>query len=125
VAAPFPDDCTLSADSIEFDEDSFIHRYLSKNSSLGGKGRFMEGLGVVRSRMNGDRRLFIGGHDFVAALSWYLRNTVSKSSLIYRPEFLQHLLLAYIEPSRISAQPFFRELAARVAGSESAPAHKS
>jgi len=110
----FSDSCILTGASVQFDEDDFIHRYLGKNARLGEKARFMKELMVVRSRMRGDRRLFIRGHDFVAALSWYLRNSTSKSSSLYRPETLQQLLLAYVDPSHISNQQFFRELVARV-----------
>ncbi len=110
----FSDSCILTGTSVQFDENDFIHRYLGKNARLKEKARFIEELGVVTSRMSGDRRLFIRGHDFVTALSWYLRNSVSKSSPLYRPETLHQLLLAYIDPSRISNQQFFRELVARM-----------
>jgi hypothetical protein len=120
----FPDSCTLREGSIEFDEDDFINRYLNKNARLGEKGRFMRELEIVRSKMRGDRRLFIRGHDFVAALAWYLRKSSSKSSSLHRPEVLQELLLAYIDPSRILTQRFFCDLVARVGNSVALPAEQ-
>jgi hypothetical protein len=116
----FPDSCTLTSKSVEFDESDFIDRYLSKNARLKEKENFLRELKILTSKMSGDRRQFIRGHDFVAALSWYLRKSTSKSSVLHRPEVLMELLIANIEPSRVSTEQFFRQLVARVSGSDCA-----
>ncbi|HKV05937.1 MAG TPA: hypothetical protein VJO53_12645 [Candidatus Acidoferrales bacterium] len=110
----FSDSCTLTENSVEFDQNGFIERYLNKNGLLKHKDGFLRALEEIRSRMEGDPRLFIRGHDFVHCLSWYLRAHASKSSPLHRPEILGELLLAYLEPSLLSATRFFRKLAERI-----------
>lgn len=110
----FADSCRLSADSIQFDEDDFITRYLSKNAQLKNKAAFLKKLQEIAHRTEGDRRLFIRGHDFSSVLAWYLRQHASKTSPFFQAEVLGQFLLAMIDHSRLANSDFFKLLAARV-----------
>jgi hypothetical protein len=61
--------------------------------------------------MKGDRRLFVRGHDFIVALSWYLREHGSKSSNLYRTEVLTQLVFAYVQ---FPSTEFFHDLLDRL-----------
>ena len=106
--------CTLNEESIEFDEEDFIHRYLSKNSRVSQRDKFDAELGRLKSQVSGEVRLFIRGHDFIQALSWYLRERASKTSALYRPEVLEQLVLAHLDYDRLANQQFFVGLVNRV-----------
>jgi hypothetical protein len=75
--------------------ENFIKRYLGKNSRVSDVGTFKSRLEELSVKAISDARLFVRGHDFVHALSWYLRECASASSPLYRPEVLGQLLLAY------------------------------
>jgi hypothetical protein len=124
----FADSCTLKNDLIEFDEGDFITRYLSKNSQLKAKATFIRELAEIASRTNGDRRLFIRGHDFFSVLAWYLRQFASKTSPFFQSEVLGQFLLAMVDHSSLVNYKFFQLLASRIAPlrqeADSSPDHK-
>lgn len=98
----FDGSCKLKNDSIEFDEEDFISRYLNKNNLLSERDKFTTKLAELTSKATGDVRLFVRGHDFVHVLSWYLREHGGKSSPLHRPEVLEQLVLAHIDTSEMA-----------------------
>jgi hypothetical protein len=109
----FDNSCTLKNGEIRFDEEDFIKRYLNKNALLSQKDGFIKILAELTAKAKGDVRLFVRGHDFVHVLSWYLREQVSKSSPLYKPEVLEQLVLAHIDPVELAGEKFFGDLAQR------------
>ena len=112
----FEKSCTSTDDSIQFNEDDFITRYLGKNAKLKAKPQFVQRLGEISSKMQGDRRMFIRGHDLSIVLAWYLREHCSKTSSFFQPQVLEKFLLAMIDHAQLHNSQFFRALLARVQG---------
>jgi len=110
----FEDSCTITDDSIHFDEEDFVTRYLGKNAKLNIKPLFLEKLAEIRTKIHGDRRAFIRGHDFSSVLAWYLREHTSKTSPFLRPQVLERFLVALIDHAHLQNCWFFRELLTRV-----------
>jgi hypothetical protein len=110
----FHDSCVLKNGSIQFDQENFIDRYLSKNASLSKKEQFTSEVARLSSEIKGEPRLFIRGHDFVEVLSWYLREHSSRTSLNYRPEVLGQLLLAHVNHSTLATTVVFQNLLKRI-----------
>jgi hypothetical protein len=110
----FEKSCTTVGDSIEFDEDDFITRYLGKNAQLKAKPQFVQKLSEISLKMDGDSRMFIRGHDLSLVLAWYLREHCSKTSPFFQPQVLEKFLLAMIDHAQLHNSQFFRTLLARV-----------
>lgn len=110
----FHESCTITEKKIAFDEEDFIRRYLGKNAKLDDMAKFRDEITVLERLMEGDRRLFIRGHDFVDALSWYLREHASKSSPLHRREIVDVLVLTHIDRHKLQKSGFFKKLISRL-----------
>jgi hypothetical protein len=110
----FEKSCTTIGDSIEFDEDDFITRYLGKNAQLKAKPQFVQKLSEISLKMDGDRRMYIRGHDLSVVLAWYLREQCSKTSPFFQPQVLEKFLLAMVDHAQLHNSQFFQALLARV-----------
>ncbi len=111
----FGDSCSFVGNTIQFDEDDFITRYLNKNAEMGKNALFRKTLVSLKTKVGTERRLFIRGHDFIYVLSWYLRKSTSKNSILHKPEVLQKLLMAYIDQAALIAGSFSKDLRRRYA----------
>lgn len=69
-----PDRCmALNGGSIEFAFDEYINRVLMKNGRMKVRKEFDESFSKWRSRLIGDPRNFIRGHDLMDSLAWSIR----------------------------------------------------
>jgi len=107
--------------TLQFDEAEFITRYLSKNSKLPDKSRFLEKLAELRSISSNylpDCRCKIRGHDFIEVLSWYLEKSVNKfKGKVIQPvdsKAIGGSLLGCVELEQLKQEQLFKQLLARV-----------
>ena len=110
----FTDDCTITGDAVELELESFLTRYLNTKGMLARRQQFRAAYDLLRAGLQRDPRLSINGHDFVTLLAWYLRKHCKKANPLIDPKVLQQLLFAYVDPIRVSGEPFFRALVLRV-----------
>jgi len=64
--------CALNRGELEFDLDDYLSRYLGANKKLKQKSEIVEQIRLWQSRLDGDIRNYINGHDFVGLMNWYV-----------------------------------------------------
>lgn len=72
----FVSDCSLEKESqtIKFDVDHFVDRFLSKNTRLKQKDEFLAAYEAAKHKsLNNNRLAKIRGHDLIELLTWFLR----------------------------------------------------
>lgn len=111
---PFKNTCTRNGSRIMFAQDEFIRRYLMKSGKSRERDRFRSAAERNRSRLMGDKRHHINGHDFIMLLSWYLRPMVGDRRLLAPERTLERTLFACLELADLDEQKMFRDVLARV-----------
>lgn len=61
---------SIENSKIIFDNDGYINRLLSKNKKLKEKELFVQTANNLKTKLKGDHRNYVRGHDFVELLAW-------------------------------------------------------
>lgn len=105
--------------TIQFDEEEFINRYLNSNNKWSDKSRFLEKLEELRLSSSSllDRRYKIRGHDFIEVLHWYIKRSlkIDKGNVIEaESKAIGGSLLGCVELERLKQEKLFKQLLARM-----------
>ena len=70
--------CQVKKNTVVFDSEIFIQKYLNKKSKMSEKGLFISKLEELRVKKLKDKRYQIHGHDFTELLCWYIKPYLRK-----------------------------------------------
>src|SRR5262249_17180380 len=104
----------LKRDSVEFNSDEFVRKYLNKNAKLQRLADFNKQFTEFRAAIaNTDPRHCINGHDFVAMLAKYVSKAVRNKNLA-DPDAVERQLAAHLDYEALANEPLFQAIIARV-----------
>ena len=107
--------CKLTGAEIELQSETFIYKYLNKNSKLSQKQLFTDKLQELRTNKIAERRCKIRGHDFIELLCWYIKHYLAKNKRqFYDPEIVAVNLLMCIDAEHLGQETMFQRLLARL-----------
>lgn len=106
--------CKLVGNRIDFNETDYIHKYLSKGARLKEHARFTETVEMYRTRVVGDPRTHIHGHDFIDLLILYVTG-IKKPKRAYQHDLFARSLFGTLELRYVESEPLFVELKSRFA----------
>jgi hypothetical protein len=107
--------CRLRDGEVVFDAKDFINRYLNKNGKQSKQKEFLAAVDSCRSKLSGNPRYQMNGHDYIDLLSWYLaKHRVDKK--LCASEIIERNLFACVEYEQLSNESLFKQLLARPGG---------
>jgi hypothetical protein len=112
VNLPFQGFCRLTGSTIEFDQETYIDRYLNKNARQAEKDEFLALVQSLRERLPGEVRQSIHGHDFIDLMLWYV-SAVRRPRRAYDPGLFERGIHACIELGQLRENYLFSELLRR------------
>jgi hypothetical protein len=112
VNLPFQGFCRLTDSTIEFDQETYIDRYLNKNARKAEKDEFLALVQSLRERLPGEVRQSIHGHDFIDLMLWYV-SAVRRPRRAYDSGLFERGLHTCIELGQLRENHLFAELLRR------------
>jgi hypothetical protein len=108
------DQCKLKRNSVEFNSEEFVRKYLNKSAQLPRLADFTKQLVEFRAAIaDMDARHCINGHDFVGMLAKYVSRAVKNKSLA-DPDVVERQLAAHLDYEALAKEPLFQAIIARV-----------
>lgn len=107
--------CQVKKNQVIFDSETFIQKYLNKNSRMSEKSLFITTLEELRTKKLKDIRYQIHGHDFIELLCWFIRPYLRKEiRASYNSEILAGSLLGCVDANYLVQETLFKKLLARM-----------
>lgn len=102
--------------TIDFNVDSFVRDYLTKNNMYSEQKRFWKRFKELKEHVSGDCRKFINRDDYVELLGHYLYKVKQKGLKMWKenPENLSKVLLGYLEVNNLCKEQLFAAVISRV-----------
>lgn len=107
--------CSIRGTAIEFQTESFITKYLNKNSQYSSQQIFIAKLQELKTNTITEQRCKIRGHDFIDVLCWYIKNKLAKNRKIFHdPKNVAVNLLLCVESEELAKEHLFQRLLERL-----------
>ena len=107
--------CQVKKNQVIFDSETFIQKYLNKNSKMSEKLLFVNKLKELRTKKLQDMRYQIHGHDFIELLCWFIRPYLRKEiRTSYNSEILAGSLLGCVDADYLAQETLFQKLLTRM-----------
>jgi hypothetical protein len=98
---------------IVFDDREFLERYLNTKGRRAQEAQFRAKMDELRARFREDPRFNIRGHDFIEALTWYLRKQSARSCRHLTSKVTHHVLFAELGLAELLKEQLFQSLLRR------------
>lgn len=99
--------------SLDLKHDSFITRLLNKNCRLKERNKFEKYVENIRNCLTSDPRNQMNGHDFLALLTWYIREKKVKCFTVCE-ETVRACMMATLDHNILRKEPLFINLIAYI-----------
>jgi len=111
-AVRFEKNFSIEAVGLQLDLNGYVRRYVEKNNKNAEKVLFIETIEKCKGQLTADPRFQIHGHDFVDALTWYMKQHNGFGHL--RKDTVERALFASLESGLLRDEPFFKKLVSRL-----------
>jgi len=106
--------CRISGFNIEFDEETFIDRYLITNGRKREKKLFIQRRDELATQIDQDARHAMDGHHFMELTRWYLRNYVRDRKPLSDQRTFERAFFGCLELSKLDQFELFQSIKARI-----------
>jgi hypothetical protein len=111
-AVSFEKNFSVDGSGLRLDLKGYLGRYLHKNKRNAQSVIFIEAIAQCKGQLTPEPRFQIHGHDFMDALTWYLKHHNGFGHL--RKDIVERALLASLEVGLLKEELLFRTLAGRL-----------
>ena len=116
----FTKNCKIVGDSIEFNDEDFIIRYLIANGKKRDKQKFRAKCEELTGKLAEDPRHGIDGHHLMELLRWYLRKHVRDTKPLKDLRAFERAYYGCLELSMLDQYTLFKTIASRICVTERA-----
>lgn len=108
---PFQECLRITDDGVELALEDYAYRLLNASGKMSERQRFLSSVTECRKRLDVDPRLQINGDDFIAMLSWYIRQ--HKTSKFARADFIARALITCADFKALAGETMLSKLLKR------------
>ncbi len=105
-------DLSIDGTGLHLDLQGYLRRYLNKNNKNGQSTALHEAIEKCKGQLTADARFQIHGHDFIDALTWFLKHHNGFGHL--RKNVVERALFASLETALLKEGLMFRTLVERL-----------